>query len=262
MPIWPMRPSAFIVASVSRCPSQPTRLCTCIRARRGTPHRRSVSAICAGPSEGEPVQTLSAANRVSGMPSWLRPWPMVAWDEPYMGEESIMPPPASKKACMTAVRSASASALSPTLKVIQVPSPTTGMATPLDGTVFVVRGPDPAPAAGCAPARDRPSVAARPVAAAPVRMVRRSNECGMESSGQGMSRCNPTRARRLRRRDGVPLTIVSDGRQRPDQTVRKHSRRIFEVRTSKRGEPARYCARRRGVGARSTAPRRSGRVPC
>src|SRR5882757_267317 len=58
---------------------------------------------------------------------------MTGCDEPYMGEESIMRPPASKKAAMTLAHSSLSSGSPPTLKVIQVPSPTIGMASRVEG---------------------------------------------------------------------------------------------------------------------------------
>src|SRR6266478_5632058 len=65
---------------------QSTKLCTCMRSKRGTPHLRRESPICSRPSPPAGVQTLSAAN-TGGYPSFARPWPTVSWDEPYMGEE-------------------------------------------------------------------------------------------------------------------------------------------------------------------------------
>src|SRR2546422_11224558 len=58
---------------------------------------------------------------------------MPAWDEPYIGDESMRRPPSWKKACMTAAHSSRSSGSSPTLKVIQLPRPTTGIFSPLDG---------------------------------------------------------------------------------------------------------------------------------
>jgi hypothetical protein len=62
---------------------------------------------------------------------------MTAWEEPYIGDESIMRPPAAKKALITAVHSARSSGSSPTLKVTQLPSPITGSGSPLDGIGLV-----------------------------------------------------------------------------------------------------------------------------
>src|SRR5438132_4181037 len=50
-----------------------------------------------------------------------------------MGEESIMRPPASKKAAMTRAHSSLSTGSSPTLKVIQVPSPTIGISSRVEG---------------------------------------------------------------------------------------------------------------------------------
>ena len=62
---------------------------------------------------------------------------MTAWDEPYIGDESMRRPPSWKKACMTAAHSPRSSGSSPTLKVIQLPRPTTGIFSPLDGIGLV-----------------------------------------------------------------------------------------------------------------------------
>jgi hypothetical protein len=50
-----------------------------------------------------------------------------------MGEESIMRPPASKKAAMTPAHSSLSAGSLPTLKVIQVPSPTIGISSRVEG---------------------------------------------------------------------------------------------------------------------------------
>jgi hypothetical protein len=57
-----------------------------------------------------------------------------------MGDESIIRPPAEKNAPITAAHSSLSSASAPTLKVIQVPSPTTGSASPVEGIGFVNGG--------------------------------------------------------------------------------------------------------------------------
>ena len=82
-----------MAARVSRFASQSIRLWTCSRSKRGTPQRRVVSAICAGPSAAS-VQTLSAEKRPGERPSVSSVSPITACEEPYMGEESTMPPPA------------------------------------------------------------------------------------------------------------------------------------------------------------------------
>lgn len=68
-----------------------------------------------------------------------------------MGDESISRPPAAKNAAMTSAHCARAGASWPTLKVIQVPRPTNGSCSPLDG---IAR----ASGAGCA---NRPPAASR-----------------------------------------------------------------------------------------------------
>jgi hypothetical protein len=66
---------------------------------------------------------------------------MTSCDDPYIGDESIMRPPASKKARMTLVQLSRAALSSPTLKVIQLPRPTTGITSLVDGTRRVIIGP-------------------------------------------------------------------------------------------------------------------------
>jgi hypothetical protein len=56
---------------------------------------------------------------------------MVGCEEPYMGELSIRRPPSAKKARTTSAQASRAAGSLPTLKVIQLPSPTTGSASPL-----------------------------------------------------------------------------------------------------------------------------------
>jgi hypothetical protein len=63
---------------------------------------------------------------------------MTACEEPYIGDESIIRPPAAKKALMTAAHSSRSPTSSPTLKVIQLPSPTTGSRSPVEGIGFVI----------------------------------------------------------------------------------------------------------------------------
>ena len=66
-----LRPSSR--ASVRRCASQDSRLCTCRRSNFGTPQSRRDASICAGPRAPDEIQTLSAENRLAGAPSFLRP---------------------------------------------------------------------------------------------------------------------------------------------------------------------------------------------
>jgi hypothetical protein len=67
---------------------------------------------------------------------------MTACEEPYMGEESIKRPPSAKKARMTSVQELRAAMSSPTLKVPQVPRPTSGSAAEgVEGIGRVTIGP-------------------------------------------------------------------------------------------------------------------------
>ena len=75
------------------------------------------------------IQTFSAEKRrrVAELSEPVADGPLC---DPYIGEESIMRPPASKNAAITAAHSSSSSGSSPTLNVIQLPSPMTGKASP------------------------------------------------------------------------------------------------------------------------------------
>src|SRR5262245_4952991 len=119
--------------SVRRCSSQERRLWTCSRSKRGTPQNRREASIWSGPRAPEGIQTLSAENKLGGPLSLARPYPITFWDEPYMGEESIRCPPESKKAPITCAQVSRAIGSLPTLNVIQLPSPTAGSSSPVEG---------------------------------------------------------------------------------------------------------------------------------
>src|SRR5215204_4782989 len=91
---------------------------------------------------------------------------MVSWDEPYIGDESIRRPPAAKNARMTAAHSSLSSRSSPTLNVIQLPSPTTGSRSPEDGMGRVS-------GSTCASARRGRSSEEAAAAVTPLNMARR-----------------------------------------------------------------------------------------
>ena len=93
---------------------------------------------------------------------------MVSCEEPYIGEELIMRPPPAKKARITSAQASRASGSLPTLKVRQLPSPTSGSRSPDDGIGRVSSG---APAA-CA---RRGKAAPMPAAASDVSNWRRSS---------------------------------------------------------------------------------------
>lgn len=88
---------------------------------------------------------------------------MTSWDEPYMGEESIMRPPASKNRRITDAQASRAIGSLPTLNVIQLPSPTRGTLSPLEGIglVLTVAG-DCAATSGVRSHAVNPSVPRRP----------------------------------------------------------------------------------------------------
>jgi len=93
---------------------------------------------------------------------------MTAWDEPYIGDESMRRPPSWKKACMTAAHSSRSSGSSPTLKVIQLPRPTTGIFSPLDGIGSVVGVAGVAGVAGARAESGRSTTAAALAATTPI----------------------------------------------------------------------------------------------
>ncbi len=65
---------------------------------------------------------------------------MTSCDEPYIGDESMSRPPSAKNARMTSAQASRATRSLPTLKVIQLPSPMTGRASPVEGTARVRTG--------------------------------------------------------------------------------------------------------------------------
>src|SRR4030095_14139288 len=119
--------------SVRRCSAQERRLWTCSRSKRGTPQNRREASIWAGPRAPEEIHTLSAENRLDGPLSLVRPYQITFWEDPYMGEKSIRRPPESKKAPITCAQASRATGSLPTLKVIQLPSPTAGSSSPGEG---------------------------------------------------------------------------------------------------------------------------------
>ncbi len=154
------------------------RLCTWSRSKRATPQRRSDSRICSGPLLPEEIQTLSAEKSAFGRPSLPRPYPMTSCEEPYMGEESIILPPSAKNVRMTSAQASRAATSSPTLKVIQLPRPTSGRCAPLEGIARVTIGPgrvDGDAGPGYAPARRGRTAAAAPAAASEARKARRES---------------------------------------------------------------------------------------
>ena len=78
------------------------------------------------PVSASGVHTLVALNIQSCRASLSRAYPITSSEDPYIGDESITVPPASKKAFRTRVRASRSRVLPPTLNVIQDPMPITG----------------------------------------------------------------------------------------------------------------------------------------
>ena len=119
-----------------------------------------------------------------------------------------MRPPASKKARMTSAQASRATGSSPTLKVIQLPRPTTGSASPVEG-IGLTRG-DPC----CAVLADGPrNVAAAPAAPRELRSRRRPTDRDRSIEHFHLQR---SKARRHRRRGDAPSHDSSQfARSRP-----------------------------------------------
>src|SRR6266540_2794512 len=160
--------------SIGRCSSQERMLWTSSRSKRGMFQCLRDSSIWAGPRAPEEIQTLSAEKSCDGLPSFARLYPITSCEEPYIGEESIRRPPSRKKARTTSAHESRATGSSPTLNVIQLPSPTTGSLSPVEGIGRVRIG-------------DRPGAAVKgrsaevaPAAARDANKVRRLNVGGRD----------------------------------------------------------------------------------
>ncbi len=94
----------------------------------------SAPSICQIPVRLPGIQTLVAENRFSVLLICFKPAPITSCEDEYMGEESIMPPPRSKKACITRNTFSRLLRTAPASKVSQLPRPITGISTPVDGT--------------------------------------------------------------------------------------------------------------------------------
>ena len=194
MPISRMRPSAFQACKVGRCVFQSTRLWICISSMRSVRSSRIDSFICAMPASRPWVQTLVARNALSRVPAAASRSPTTPSDWPYIGELSITEPPASNSTFSTSARGARSAADGPTSKVCQVPQPTTGSASPVEGILRVcMRGPVCA-AAGAA------------TRAAPARWRKAERERVMAST-----RPRTSEQRRSRRRAGHSRSRAAPG---------------------------------------------------
>src|SRR5688572_13239539 len=175
------------------------------------PHRLRDSSICAGPRAPEGIQTLSAEKTCFGRPSLPRPYPITSCEEPYMGDVSISRPPSRKNARITSAHELRAATSSPTLNVIELPSPTSGSRSPVDGTARVTIGPRwPEAVRG-------PRTEAAPAAPIEARRVRRSmgaiaNLAGTKR-GRGSSSFRGLRARKREEPEGSSR-ILRNGAKR------------------------------------------------
>src|SRR5262245_42011812 len=95
---------------------------------------------------------------------------MTSCDEPYIGDESIIAPPASRQLRTTSAQASLATGSSPTLNVIQLPRPMAGTCSPVDG-IGRLRI-----AVACERAGD-PGIAAQALAAASTPRARRRVHC-------------------------------------------------------------------------------------
>src|SRR5882724_4691982 len=128
-----MRPAAFHSRSVRRWMRQSSRLWICIRSSRRARSRRSDCSIWATPASRPLVHTLVARKRRSATPTWGARSPTTVSAVPYIGDESITRPPSSTKRRRTSASGARSAAAVPTSNVCQVPSPTVGTFSPLEG---------------------------------------------------------------------------------------------------------------------------------
>src|SRR4030095_14078469 len=87
----------------------------------------------ATPASRPLVHTLVAKNSVSVTPRSAARSPATDSAVPYIGEESITRPPSSTNRCTSVLRGARSGGAGPTSNVRQVPRPTAGIASPLDG---------------------------------------------------------------------------------------------------------------------------------
>src|SRR5262245_24362649 len=99
---------------------------------------------------------------------------MTSCEDPYIGDESMSRPPSAKKTLMTSAQTSLAAGSLPTLNVIELPRPTSGRASPLEGMARVRIGPGPGRAARRVGRRAATKPVA-PVAASEPRNARRES---------------------------------------------------------------------------------------
>src|ERR1051326_2183246 len=109
-----------------------------MRSRTGLFMRSAERRICAMPTSLPLVHTFVARKTRGRNPNSGTRSPTTVSALPYIGDESIMRPPASTNSRNTSLSGARAAALSPKSKACQVPSPMTGIASPVDGIGRVI----------------------------------------------------------------------------------------------------------------------------
>ena len=154
----------------------------------GREHARSDSRACAARSRSSPARSHTSARSRSCLP------------------------PASKKAAITAAHSSWSTRSSPTLKVIQLPRPTTGNGSPVDGIGLVI-------SRWCCAARQMAGDGQRSSALPPGRRERRAASVRgsggmMASSRMAAPLPGPMRRRNQRRRGDEPA-ITRNRRRTP-----------------------------------------------
>ena len=107
-----------------------------MRSKRGTPQSSRERSICSIPCSLPSVHTFVAANTAGGR-ICRSSSPTTSSAAPYIGDESMSVPPRSKNAFRTGA-SASRSGPGPASNVREVPSPTTGSSSPVEGIRFLI----------------------------------------------------------------------------------------------------------------------------
>src|SRR5215213_4310887 len=130
--------------NVARWVRQSSRLWIWIRSSTGHCSSSADRRICAVPASRPLVQTFVARKTRGRRPASATRSPVAASARPYIGEVSIMRPPASASTRSTAASFSRAGSPGPISNTCQVPSPITGIASPLDGIGRVIIVPAPA----------------------------------------------------------------------------------------------------------------------
>ena len=172
-------------------------------------------AICTPAIEPIGVQILLAPKSApSGRGARSSAWPSIASAAPYIGDESITPPPRAKNARSTSTRRSVPGAPGARSNVIHVPMPMRGTDAPLDGIVrYALAGGAPGGGLGglgSAPsARGAPVAPARAAPTSPRRNSRRERVGWFMGGAAGVGRGRPL----------YTLGRVPDGRRRGRRTT-------------------------------------------